>query len=358
VLGRKIEPVYNTYCPIGNAEALKTCTTMTQDEEVFAVVGVFIDFSGDAQLCLSRDNETAHIGRELEQAWIDEAPPGLLLTPQIAAERRLSVLMDLVEKEKTLDGKTVAVISDDDSQRRVEDVVDPALDELDVDRGSTAVITLTDTDTSQGQTQLDSFLEKWKDEDVDTVVMVGLSIVSRTWVDKIANAIPGVQLLTDSPSSALAAAQDEQNSGETPNAYDGILTAFGKSASEEFKFLQPCIKKFEDATGEKVVAPQDLKPDANGDRAEVWIAVSDACTDMAMFKAIAEKAGPDLTNESWTEAVNGYGEIDLPAQEFASLGEGKYDAEDGFRLVEYDPKLGDGGDWSPLTEIVNTAEEG
>jgi hypothetical protein len=106
-----------------------------------------------------------------------------------------------------------------------------------------------------------------------------------------------------------------------------------------------------------VVAPEDLKPDADGKRAEVWITVSDACTDLRMFKAIAEKAGADLTNDSWTAAVDDFGEITIPGQEFSSLTEGKYDAEDGFRLVEYDPTIGDDGDWAAVTEIENTAEQ-
>src|SRR5439155_23502739 len=64
VLGRKIVPVYKTYKPIGNQDTLAICTALTQDEKVFAVLGVFIDFSGDSQLCLTRDHQTIHIGHE------------------------------------------------------------------------------------------------------------------------------------------------------------------------------------------------------------------------------------------------------------------------------------------------------
>jgi Periplasmic binding protein len=360
VLGRQIEPVYETYCPIGNAEALEVCTKLTQDEEVFAVTGVFIDFSGDAQLCLSRDNETVHIGRELERAWIEEAPPGLLVTPQIAAERRIEVLMNLLETEGSLEDKTVAVMSDDDTAARAEAAVIPALDELGVDQGSTAVITVTDAnDTAAGQAQLDSFIEKWKQEDVDTIVLVGLSIVSRQWVEKIKDKMPDVQLLADTPTSTLEAARDAQHDNPENNAYEGLITADGRNGQETYEALvdDGCVKIAEDATGETVVAPEELKPGTDGKRTELWITVSDACTDLWMFRDIAEKAGADLTNDSWAEAVEGFGEITIPGQEFSSFGPDKYDAEDGFRLVEYDPTIGDDGDWAAITEIENTAAE-
>jgi hypothetical protein len=170
--------------------------------------------------------------------------------------------------------------------------------------------------------------------------------------------MPDVLLLTDTPTSTLEAARDVESENPAENPYEGLLTADGRNGQETFEALveDGCVEIAEAATGEEVVAPEDLTAGADGKRAEVWITVSDACTDMRMLQAIAEKAGADLTNDSWTEAVNGFGEIDVPGQEFSTLGEGKYDAEDGFRLVEYDRSIGDDGDWSPLTEILNTAE--
>ena len=85
-----IEPVYKSYPPIPGSQnrARSTlCTAWTEDDEVFAVLGVFIDFTGDGQLCVARDHETIHIGHELEQPWIDEAPGGLMLTPDTTKER-------------------------------------------------------------------------------------------------------------------------------------------------------------------------------------------------------------------------------------------------------------------------------
>src|SRR6516165_2818396 len=52
--GRKIVPVYKTYCPINNTTELTACTSLTEDDHVFAAIGSFYDPSGDAQLCFTK----------------------------------------------------------------------------------------------------------------------------------------------------------------------------------------------------------------------------------------------------------------------------------------------------------------
>ena len=77
ILGRKVEPVYRDFCPIGNSQALSTCTSFTEDDKVFAVVGVFIDQSGDAQLCIAKNHQTVEIIHNVSQSWIDQAPKAI-----------------------------------------------------------------------------------------------------------------------------------------------------------------------------------------------------------------------------------------------------------------------------------------
>ena len=58
--GRMIEPVFKTHCPIPGREpsSLSVCTSATEDDQVFAVLGTFVDFAGDAQLCVTRRART------------------------------------------------------------------------------------------------------------------------------------------------------------------------------------------------------------------------------------------------------------------------------------------------------------
>jgi hypothetical protein len=65
--------------------------------------------------------------------------------------------------------------------------------------------------------------------------------------------------------------------------------------------------------------------------------------------------GPDLTIKNWQKTVNSFGKISLVPTEIASLCKGKYAADDGFRLVEFDSKKGASGDWNPVTPVKDAS---
>jgi ABC-type branched-subunit amino acid transport system substrate-binding protein len=357
--GRKVEPVYRDFCPVGNAQALATCTSFTEDDKVFAVVGVFIDQSGDAQLCIAKNHQTVEIIHNVSQAWIDQAPKGLLLTPNITTDRRLSVILDLLARDKTLRGKKVAVLTQQDSKERAEDVVTPALKKMKVKQGTTGTLTITGTDTTAAQSQLDSFIEKWKAEGVDTFVLVGQVVVAKNYVTKLKDAFPKATLIADQTPVALSGGQDAVAADIEPNPYQGLISAEGQSEQARFQtpVMQQCVKTYEKATGKKVVAPKDLKPNANGKREEIYASVEDACGDILFFTTIAEKAGKTLNNATWTKAVNTMGPMDdqLVLGKWASLHTGKYDANDTFGLVAFDAASGTTGDWKALTPVEDVA---
>jgi ABC-type branched-subunit amino acid transport system substrate-binding protein len=359
ILGRKVEPVYRSFCPIGNAQALSTCTSFTEDDKVFAVVGVFIDQSGDAQLCIAKNHQTVEIIHNVSQSWIDQAPKGLLLTPNITTDRRLSVILDLLARNNTLKGKKVAVLTQQDSKDRVDKLVAPALKKMKVKQGTTGVLSITGTDTSAAQSQLDSFIEKWKSEGIDTFAIIGQTVVSKTYVTKLKEAFPKATLIADQTPTALSGGQDAVTAKLDPNPYQGLISAEGQSEQARFEtpVMQQCVKTYEKATGTKVVAPKDVKPGPDGKRVEIYASVEDACGDVLFFKTIAEKAGKQLNNTTWTKAVNTMGPIDdqLVLGKWASLHTGKYDANDTFGLVAFDAASGTTGDWKALTPVADVA---
>jgi ABC-type branched-subunit amino acid transport system substrate-binding protein len=357
ILGRQIVPVYKTYCPIQPSVALDACQSLTQDAKVFAVLGVFAPTSPAAQLCLSRDHQTILIGHELQQATISQAPPGLLLTPDITDERRVNVLMSLLKQQGTLTGHKVGILADQDSQVPVGSVVKPALQSMGIQQGTEGVLTISGTDTSAAQTQLDSFIERWKSENVDTLFLAGLNVVSKQFVEKIRAQMPKVLLLADGESAAHDAAQGEVTGHKNPNPYEGIISANGPPDEDVWNTasVQNCAKIYEAASGQTVLGPNEVKPGPDGHTAQTYQAVEDFCGELDMFKQIAVKAGADLTNTTWTAAVNGFGPIQLVGSTYASLHQGKYDASDGFRLVSFDSTIPPQGEWKGLSSILNAA---
>jgi ABC-type branched-subunit amino acid transport system substrate-binding protein len=354
--GRKIVPVYKKYPPIPGMkpDPLSLCTSFTEDDKVFAVVGVFIDFTGQAQECVSKDHKLVHIGHELDQPFIDAVPGGLMLTPDRTKENVASALISLMASTGRLKGKTVAVVGDKDNESRVNDVIVPGLKKAKAKTGSTAILNITGTDTTAAQAQIDSFIEKWKSEGVDTVFLAGNNVSAKQFAESIKKGMPKVQLVTDTD-TALDQAKGEQDSGVEPNPYEGLISGTGITPSQRWAkknaTLQHCVDVYEKATGTTVPGPDDRKTTSDGKSINTDQAVTDACGDLTMFKEIAEKVGPNLTAKNWQKTVDSFGTIDLPPNQFASLCKGKYGAQDDFQLVAYDSSIGKSGDWKSLTPI-------
>jgi hypothetical protein len=359
ILGRQLEFIFKRSCPLKQDEVAKLCTELTDDAQVFAVLGVYdTEPPGDGtnKLCLSRDKETVQINHILKQAIIEQAKPGLLLTPDIAAERHLDAVLSLLQQQNTLAGKKIALIGDQNAAPPAEPRLKKAAAAMGIQQGSTAVLTITSEETTAAQAQLDSFIEKWKSEGVNALVMAGGAVSAKQFVEKIKAAIPNMLLITDI-TEVRGQAQDEVKAGKNPNPYEGMLAADGPSALETFNStaVQKCVKTYEDATGEKVIAPDKLNEGQSGvgapKRIEVYIGVEDRCTELSVLKQIAEKAGANLTNDTWTAAVDSFGKISLPNSPFSSFKKGKYDADDAFRLVSFDSSIAGGGDFKPLSEL-------
>jgi ABC-type branched-subunit amino acid transport system substrate-binding protein len=357
--GRQVKVVFKALCPLQPDSVSAACTSFTDDEQVFAVIGVYDTPPSDGanQLCLTKDKDTVLIDELTTQKTMDGATPGLLLSPHINPERQLAALLTLLQQQKTLDGKKVALLADQTNQESASKAVSDFASAAGLETGDTAVLTITNEDTTAAQAQLDSFIEKWKSDGVDALVMSGLLVSAKQFVEKIKAAMPDITLIADNSGVGEQAA-DEVKAGLSPNPYEGLITLTGLNDDETFQLqpVQDCAKAFETETGEKVVAPKDVVPDANGKSAKAFEGLEDRCNELAILKQILEKAGPNPTNDSWIAAVNSFGKLLLPTSPFGSLGDNKYDVDDGFRLATWDSTVGTTGDFKPQGDIADVSK--
>jgi len=353
--GKQLVPVYHTFCPIGSTGALTECTQFTEDDHVFAVIGTFVDFSGDAQTCLAKDHNTPLMTFQLSQAIMNQSPPGMIIEPGFVPERVDGVLMSLLDKQGTLTGKKVAILGEQDTQNSINAALVPALQKYNVQTGSTAVLNITGTDTSAAQEQLDSFIEKWKTEHVNAVFVSGTQVLANQFIDKVVAGLPGVTLVTDTDATVtMTYGKQETKAGKKPNSYEGMLTAAGPTAkeydqSDNWKY---CANIYQQQTG--MVAPnaEAVIPLPNGKTLDTYGTINDSCELVTMFHDIAAKVGPELNVTNWLSTVNNYGTItDRGGGQYASLHTGHYDVQDSFRLEEFDSSLPPEGDWNPVTPV-------
>src|SRR5438552_3765230 len=161
VAGRKLVPVYKKYLPVGSTATLAACTGWADDDKVFAVTGTFYDPAGESQLCVTQQHKRVLLTFDVDQSMLDKAPPGLLVTPASTPQRAVKVLVELLKKRKTFDGKTVAVLGQMKSSDIVKNSIVPDLKAAGVKLGSTGLLNIQGTDTTQAEPQLDSSIEKW-----------------------------------------------------------------------------------------------------------------------------------------------------------------------------------------------------
>ena len=354
--GRKIVPVFKTVCPVPFDVAISACTSFTEDDRVFAVIGDMYDPAGDARLCITKQHHTVLISSGVSQEMIDKAPPGLLLSPDITPDRRLNVIMALVKSRHTLDGKKVGVLTESAATARVKAVVDPALASMGVGRGSEAVLTISNLDTAAAQTQLDSFIERWKTEHVNALILVGDGASSKRFIGKVRAAIPDMQMIADT-TSVEQGGQDDVKAHVVPNPYDGIITAEGRIGLEHSRtpHYTYCKKIYEQQTGIKIPLPNIVVKLPNGKRNDIYGSAENACSFVTMFRTIADRVGKNLNNDNWVSTVNHFGPIEVMNTDYASLHAGKYDADDTYGLVAFDPTIPPFGDWRHVTPTENVS---
>jgi major membrane immunogen (membrane-anchored lipoprotein) len=358
VRGKKLVMDYKQYCPVPGigVQASAMCTQFTEDDKVFALMGTFVDFTGVAHQCVTGQHHTILMTFLVDRAWMDKAPPGLLLSPQIAKERRVEVILTLLGREKTLDGKKVAILGESVTKPTVTSTLAPGLKKLGVDTGTTAILAISGSDTTQAQSQLDSFIERWKSEGVDAVFMTGQQVSSKQFVEKIRKAMPKVMLIADN-GEVNGYAQDYVVNHIKPNPYEGIIGAEGETGAEHDKGdnWKTCAAIYEKHFHKAAPVWDTIIPGPGGKTIDVYNTIQDACTLTLMFHDIAAKAGTTLNNDTWSHAVADYGKIRIMDTKYASLHTGKYDADNTFRLVEFDSSIGAKGDWRQITAVQDVA---
>jgi ABC-type branched-subunit amino acid transport system substrate-binding protein len=353
VAGRRIVPVYKTFCPIVPAPALSLCTSFTEDEHVFAVIGDFVDLTGQAQPCIANQHKTVLITIDLTKAIIDSAPHGMILGFGALQERQVAITLALLQRAHTLVGKKVAVLGEATTARSVNTVLVPGLKKMGVNLGSTGIVTIAGSDTTAASAQMSSFIERWKTEGVNTIFLSGLQVSAQQFVPDLVKQMPGVQLVADNVTVA-SYGQNLQKAGVRPNPYEGIIAAAGLNAHryDQSAHWKACAAVYEKAFHvAKAPNEESVIAGPNGHTLDVSGSITDACAELTIFKSIGDRVGKYLDDENWINVVNNYGKIPTMQSLYGSIHKGKYDADDTFGLVTFDSTIPPEGDFRYLTKV-------
>jgi hypothetical protein len=333
--GRQIEVYVTEFLPAGSDESDRACVELTEDHEVFVVIGTSLN---EQILCVTELHETAAIvagGMTDERLAKARAPYATFAAPTAV---RAADAVALIESTGVLDGATIGVTGSTDVSATGFQAVADAF----VDAGFDVVEALTGgaggdlTEIARDQAIL---FERMVDRGVDvTVSTTGVPL-------EIANAIESGYASDQWVLTTIMSGRGLRDEGVPWSYLDGAIgvtnTKVGSSAQPELAdepLVAECLDFLIEETGQPIFYELDVE--VNNITQGLVV-----CNMVKILEEALLNAGPMLTNESFQAGIEAIGEIELAGYTEASLGPGDLGAVKGLRLVEFD---GETGAWNPL----------
>ncbi len=300
--GRTLEAVFAPIDPTSPTPAEEACLRLTEDEDVFMVVGFLLQ---DAVVCPAGVYETAVLGGDVTAQRQEQArAPWITWEPD--TELPQTIVRTLAESG-ALDG-TLGVFAHANDTAILDDLVLPALTELGIEPAEVGVIDAPTDDTAAIQSDVSLVSELFQAADVDTLLLVGAT--SALWA----------QYTNDDPSYRPLLRFLDVNA---PNAFlgseatldtsilDGAL-AGGPFGPDQARFddatMQECI---EILTAAGLDTPEPSGFDADDRTNQPYQAAFQACPDIFLLRALLEAAGENLNYGTLAVAIDGL-EVTLP----------------------------------------------
>lgn len=316
VLGREIEMVPALYLPLG-ALGQVPCTKLTQEDKVFAAVGVFRP--DPTALCFASDNNTpiVHTVTATLSESTFEAPGEAIVSlygpTELLARRGFKTLDD----EGFFDGKKIAFASRDEALNNHHEQY---LSELGHDTsGGKVTLTSSEVDQAGNIDEYEVLLSRWEADGVDLVIndtVAGDIMTAMYALDfKIEVVVPStapvVQQIMEDASGGFGFEQARQ-----------VIAIGGTDHKTLYEQgHQPtvdCVDRWNAANPDEV-ALVAVGPDNLNNMEQVV----QGCAGIQLFAAVAAAAGADLTHESFAAATGDIADLELPGIGTSSLGPNK-----------------------------------
>ena len=331
--GRKLQVYTAKYAVLGNDPQIASCTQLTEDDQVFAVLGGYI---GPNNLCVTQQHATILVsgyGSGFNQNVLAKtrAPWS---TWGASDERSLQALVKVLDQQGALKGHKIAVYAQQTNSKPLVDLTVKSLESAGYKATDTAVMGVSASDVQAFNAQDKIIAQRFKDEGIDVLFLVDSTPTANNW-DSV-GWHPAVYV----PQTSLV----------TPGAFlgykvfpkfpivAGLAAAADPDAGYNTPVMQACRAAYQRETGKviKTAAQETADGTSSG-----LAAMTQTCSALAIFVAAAKAAGPNLNQQTFLKGLESIGAISTPAAPVGSLGPNKWDAQDSFQLAKHDPT------WTP-----------
>jgi hypothetical protein len=293
--GRKLQLVISPVDATKTASQDAACLKLTGDDKVFLITGFFLN---DAVLCPLETHNTAVVGSAMTPEWLDRAKAPWI-TWQPDTDLPVTVATTLA-KAGDLDGKLAVYGATRDADLINKQVV-PALKDAGITPVAVGLNDAPADDAAAGQAKTKVIAQRFKSAGADTVLLVGAS--SEGWPDAMSDDTSYRPKLRFTDTVSVAAFSTNKANPDT-SILKGALAGGGYGPDEarfEEPEMQKCVAILKKA-GIDTPAPKTVGTDPSN---QPYQAAFQACPDMALTKAVLERAGKSLNYGTLRNAFNG-----------------------------------------------------
>lgn len=311
--GRTLKAYFEPINPIGTTSSAAACTQFTEDDDVFAVIGFF---QNNDPACYVTLHDTPIIGGTMTTQLLNAAKAPWFTTAPIENQLEPETVAAAAE-DGIFKGKRVAVFSQSDAPPGLVASVLAALKKHGVTPVATAEVNAETNDVEAGLQQIaDVVTQKFESNGANVVVAVGNT--GDSWPNAtnsgtyhpllVAGYLNSLTTFTGTAKSNAPAIAN------AVTAYTEPLSVGAKAVGWSDPAMQQCVRIVE-AAGQKVPSPVSNPSGPN----QQYVSVQQACQYLALFTAIARRAGKSLTVQTFAHAGDTLGAVHIPG-----LGSGSF----------------------------------
>ena len=333
--GRQVELAFRPFVPFVDAEAEAACTELTQDEQVFLAIGIFLD---DGPLCLTETNEVPYVGLFSLSPEREERSVAPFFAVEMSDDRqKLGGVQELAEAG-TFDDQSVALVWDTGDTPVVDDVIRPYLEEQGVDVVVEATREIVSgTDQAASDQELDVMVERIRAADPDLVLNVSdfgalpVALQRNGYLPERGIFSTSAQGLSEDVTSNLGL--DDETLEAITIATIATSASEGEDAIRADEGIQACLERYDASDPAEPIGTDEAS-------VEVLSSVGQSCAAFQIFVEAATAAGSDLTPATWAAGAESLGDLELPGLPYASLTPTKHSAGDAIATYSWDGDAG------------------
>jgi ABC-type branched-subunit amino acid transport system substrate-binding protein len=322
--GRPIQPLYRNVNVLNASDAQRTCVALTEDDKVFAVVGVLYFAVADECVVNGHKTPLSTIGPNDDDTFAS----GLLATLMPKTSRVIANFGGDLKRQNLLAGKSVGILTDAGSDPRGRAV--KQLEGLVKGANPKDVRTATlGSDLTSAAAQTSVLVSNWRNAGVDTVLFIVNPQYAIAFVQNADRQFWQPQYYA---SDFASIGNSDIATAGMSEGFDGALsitsTQVNRPPSEALNRCVEVLRRNGHPVEDPAAAP----------------AAGQQCDMLNVFVAGARAAGPMLTHATYSQGIQRAGRISVSRVGGGAFGPGKFDLADLVTSVRWEY---DCGCWRP-----------